>query len=427
MKTPRLLLAAFTATGCLAATVAVAPPTTAHPRPVAGASVVLDWNAIAVRTIATEAATAPPVSTLSFALVQLAVYDAVVSVEGGYRPYLPGRAHPRASTEAAAATAAHAVLRHEFPRSADRLDADYAAFLARADAGRALDRGRLAGQAAAQRLLAARAGDGRSDTATAVFDLPPAAGVWRPTPPAFLPFLGVHLARVRPFVLSSATAVDAGRPDPLGSAAYRRELAEVQAYGSATGSARSAEQTATALFWNANVVLQIQAVMRQQAERRGLSLLEAARAFAVLDASLADSAIACWSGKLRQAFWRPITAIRLADTDGDPLTTADPTWTPLAVNPPYPDHPSGHACQIGAAVETFVQQFGDGRLDLDVLSGPGMPGRHYDRAAALDAETTDARMLLGIHFRRAMVDGNRLGHGVARIVADRFPAQPGRR
>jgi hypothetical protein len=165
------------------------------------------------------------------------------------------------------------------------------------------------------------------------------------------------------------------------------------------------------LFWNANAVLQFQVALRDQVTRRGLDIVDSARAFALLNTASADALIACWRAKYDHAYWRPITAIKMGDTDGNDATEPDPAWTPLVPNPPYPEYPSGHACITGAASGTLSNLFGANAIDLNVSSG--VTTRHYDIAESLDQETMNARIWLGIHFRKAMTDGNRLGHDVS--------------
>jgi hypothetical protein len=224
-----------------------------------------------------------------------------------------------------------------------------------------------------------------------------------------VPWLGF----VRPLVLDSPTQIWLPGPDDLDTDDYATDFAEVEAYGAKEGSSRDAEQTETALFWNANSVLQYQVAMRDQVTRRGLDIVESSRAFALLSSATADALIACWRAKYDYAYWRPITAIRMADTDGNDATEADPDWTPLVPTPPYPEYTSGHACITGASSNTLGHLFGADDIDLNVASSVTGTSRHYDTADSLDEETMSARVWLGIHFRKAMTDGNRLGHKVS--------------
>lgn len=405
----KLLSAALTASACLVVSVVPAEAGPAVTGDTADASVVTTWNEIADRTIFTENAKTISESGLYFGFVHLAMYDAVVAIRGGYQPYAYHRvADPAASPEAAAVTAAYDVLRHYFPASATNLAADYADSMAAIPNGRAKIRGRLVGTSAAATLIRVRLGDGRNADIT--LDVEPAPGVWRPTPPAFAPMIVPWLGFVDPLVLASDTQLQGRHPDALDSAAYARDYAEVRAYGAREGSLRTQAQTDTALFYTDNAVRQYQTALRAQVTDRGLGLLDSARAFALLGSATADAEISCWRSKYDYAYWRPITAITLGDTDGNPATTADPIWLPLVDTPPYPEYTSGHACITGAATGTFSYLFGADAIDLDVYSAVAGASRHYDTAGALDTQTMNARIWLGLHFRKAMTDGNRQGH-----------------
>jgi hypothetical protein len=375
-------------------------------------AVITQWNTIAGRTIYTENATPVPVGSLYFGFVSLAVYDAVVAIEGRYEPYLKQRkVRGKASSEAAAATAAYDVLRYYFPASAANLATDYAGSLGSIPDGRAKARGTEVGRHAAETLIRARANDGRG--ANIQLTVTPAPGVWRPTPDALAPMLAPWLGFVTPLALRSPTQFPLSGPDPITSKAYARDFAEVKAKGALVGSTRTAAQTETALFWNANAVLQYETALRGQVAERGMNIVDSARAFALLSTTIADALIACWRSKYDYAYWRPITAIRLADTDGNRATKPDATWMSLLQTPPYPDYVSGHASGTGAATGTFSYLFGARSLDLDIPALVTPASRHFDSAAVLDAETMNARIWLGFHFRKAMTDANRLGHRTA--------------
>lgn len=387
-------------------------------RPAADPAVITTWDAIAVRTVAVEAAKHPAVTQLYLGIMSAAVHDAVVSIEGGYAPYggrldVHGRRH--ASSQAAAATAAYRILSFYFPASATALATDYQASLALVPEGRAKDKGVAVGESAAALLEQLRQDDGRDDPSI-VYSRAPAPGVWRPTPPALAPFAVPWLGFVRPLVLASATQIPLHGPDPLTSRRYARDVEEVEDFGSATGSSRTPEQTENALFWNDNPVIQYQAGFRDLATRHGLDIASSARMFAVLNVGGADTQISCWRAKFDFPYWRPITAIRMADTDGNPATVPDPAWTPLTATPPYPEYPSGHACITGATAAGLSALFGAHHIDFNVSSAVTKTARHYESARQLNEDTINARIWLGIHFRRAMVDGNALGRDVASYV-----------
>ena len=395
---------------CLATPAVIAAPSHAVPPVGSDPAVVTEWNGIAARTIFTENASPIPSSALYFAFVSIAMHDAVVAIEGRYKPHTDQpRAQANASPEVAAATAAYRVLSYYFPLSAENLAADYAAALAGVSDGVGMVHGKRVGGAAADQVIQLRQNDGRG--AAVSLNVVPGPGVWRPTPEAFAPMAVPWLGFVKPLLLDSPTQFTLPGPDALDTDAYAQDFAEVKAYGAKEGSSRSTAQTQTALFWNANAVLQFQVALRDQVTRRGLDIVDSARAFALLNTASADALIACWRAKYDHAYWRPITAIKMGDTDGNDATEPDPAWTPLVPNPPYPEYPSGHACITGAASGTLSNLFGANAIDLNVSSG--VTTRHYDIAESLDQETMNARIWLGIHFRKAMTDGNRLGHDVS--------------
>jgi hypothetical protein len=268
--------------------------------------------------------------------------------------------------------------------------------------------GKRVGEEAATAVIASRVGDGRGADHPLVVTVAP--GVWRPTPDAFAPMLVPWLGFVRPLSLISPTQFALPGPDAITSAAYAADFAEVKAYGAKTGSSRSPLQTETALFFTANSVLQYQEGMRNAVTDHGLDILDSARAFALLGTSTADALIACWRAKYDYAYWRPITAIREADTDDNDATEPDPSWTPLAPTPPYPDYVSGHACITGAASSTMSHLFGAQSIDLRIFSPVTGTTRTYPTSSKLDEDTMNARIWLGLHFRRAMTSGNALGH-----------------
>jgi len=263
-----------------------------------------------------------------------------------------------------------------------------------------------------------REGDGRDANIT--LNVAPAPGVWRPTPPAFAPMLAPWLGFVRPLLLASPTQLPLAGPDPLTSTAYTRDFNEVKAIGAAASATRTPAQTDTARFWNDLVPVQYQAAFRELATRHRLDIDHSARMLAILNMTAADAVITCWRAKYDVPYWRPSTAIQLADTDGNPATTADPSWTPLVANPPYPEYPSGHACLTGATANGLGFLLGRQNIDLVVSSAVTGTTRHYLTEDTLNQDTMNARVWLGIHFRKAVVDGNRLGHQVSRWALQHY-------
>ena len=397
----------------LATPAALTRPAQAGPRVARDPAVITIWDAIAVRTIVVQGLKPPPVTQLYLGFVSAAMYNAVVTIDGRFAPYTTQpRAHAHASPEAAAATAAYRVLSVYFPASAEQLTADYQASLTRIPNGVGKVHGIRVGEDAARAIVRLREGDGRDANIT--LKVPPAPGVWRPTPPAFAPMLAPWLGFVRPLLLASPTQLPLPGPDPLTSTTYTRDFNEVKAIGAAASATRTPAQTETARFWNDSVPVQFQAAFRDLATRHRLDIDHSARMLAILNMTAADAAITCWRAKYDVPYWRPSTAIQLADTDGNPATIADPSWTPLVANPPYPEYPSGHACLTGAITSGLGSLLGPQNIDLVVSSAVTGTTRHYATERALDQETMNARVWLGIHFRKAVVDGNRLGHRVSR-------------
>jgi hypothetical protein len=408
-------LLATTLTGVAAGAAEAAPSSP----PAADPAVITDWNAVAVATIVTDAGKANAEAFLWYAFEQAAVYNAVVGITGRYQPYKWRPDAPEgASPQAAAATAAYRVLLTYFPASQARLDAAYAASLAQVPDGRAKQSGIRFGERAAARIVELRTDDGRFAAIT--FDVPPAPGVWRPTPPALAPFFDPWLARMRPLLLRSNSQFRPPAPPALTSRRYTREFDEVKTLGSKTGSQRTPQQTETALFFSDIAIVPLQTALRDLVTRHELDISDSARLFAAVDMSAADGIGVSWDSKLHFGYWRPITAIQLADDDGNPATIADPAWEPLIVTPPYPDYTSGLTTVVGAASRALTRVLGTGRIDLTITSAAAGVTRHYEFAAQLNRDAVDARVWSGIHFRTADVVGNRMGKQVGDWALDHY-------
>lgn len=397
---------------------------TATPAPAADPGVIADWNATAVATIVVDAGKPTAEAFYWYAIEQAAVYNAVVGITRRYALYHWNVRGPRAaSPEAAAAAAAHHVLLTYFPASQTRLDTALAASLSQIPDGAAEQLGVAYGIKAADRIVELRTNDGRNAPIT--FDMPLGPGVWRPTPPGFVPFFAPWLSQVRPFVLDSPSQFRPPPPPALTSSVYTTDFNEVATLGVKTGSTRTPSQTETAMFFSDTGVGPFQAALRDLVTRHALDISESARLFAAVDLSLADAVIASWDGKVHYGFWRPITAIHLADTDGNPDTAQDTAWEPLLVTPPYPEYPSGLTPNIGALSRAVSRLLGNGRVDLNVTSvAAGLPGppltRHYEYAYELNRDVIDARVWLGIHFRTADVVGSEMGARVADWALDHY-------
>jgi hypothetical protein len=393
--------------------------TTPVTAPAGDPAVISEWNDIAVATLAGDMTTQPVEDILYTAFVQAAVYNAVVGVEGRYEPYrFHARAPRGASAQAAAVAAAHEVLVTYVPSAQAALDARYAASLAQIPDGTAKTRGIAFGTRAADSVIRLRAHDGRN--ADIQFTQPPAPGVWRPTPPG-LPMSAPWLGFVTPLLVHSATQFAPPAPPALTSARYTRDFAEVKALGSVNSTVRTPDQTSTAQFFSGNALVQYNAALRDQVSVRHLDIVDAARMFAAIDMSVADAIISVWHAKYVYGLWRPITAINLADTDGNPDTVADPSWVPLIAAPNYPEYPSGYNVFNSTVTHGLENLFQTRQLQLTLIS-TAVPGvqRHYDSGDALRQDVVDARVWLGIHFRTADTAARDMGEQVAAWTLDHY-------
>ncbi len=400
-----------------ATSLASSTPVTA---PAGDPAVISEWNEIAVATLAGDATTQPVEDILYTGLVQAAVYNAVVGVEGRYAPYRFHAQAPRgASAQAAAVAAAHQVLVTYIPSAQAALDARYAASLAQMPGGTAQTQGIAFGTRAADSVIRLRAHDGRG--APIFFTQPPAPGVWRPTPPG-MPMSAPWLGFVTPLLVHSATQFAPPAPPALTSARYTRDFAEVKALGSVNSTARTPDQTSTAQFFSGNPLVQYNAALRDQVSLRHLDIADAARMFAAIDMSVADAEISVWHAKYTYGLWRPVTAIGLADTDGNPATSPDPSWAPMITTPPYPEYPSGYNAFNSTVTHGLENLFHTRHLQLTLISTAVPPGvqRHYDCGDALLQDVVDARVWQGIHFRTADTAARDMGEQLAAWTLDHY-------
>jgi hypothetical protein len=387
---------------------------------------VTDWNGIMLEAAHNAVPpTSPLVITRVAAIVQASVFDAVNGIERRYAPIHVAPAAPRgASQRAAAVQAAYASLVRLYPLQKSIFDTKLAESLAAIASGEAEEHGESIawgvewGQTVADAIWAWRSTDG--------FAPPPppflggtAVGQWRPTLPGFLPGAGPQFATMTPWVIESPSQFRPAGPPALSSAQYTADFSETKSMGSISSPSRSIDQTLAARFWNSTTAIYLwDQVAVELGRRRHLTLSENSRLLALLNLATADAAIACWDAKYHYVFWRPVTAIPLADTDGNPATATDPGWTPLLVTPAFPEYPSGHSTVSGAAAGVLAAFFGSGAdftVDSDFM--PGVVRSFGDFFAALD-EVADARVFGGIHFRSACSDGQRTGIHVAEYVLE---------
>jgi hypothetical protein len=415
------------AVAALLAVAAVPGAAEAHraPAPAVSPQMALDWNQTAATTLA--ASGKPQTESMIYmGLTQAAVYDAVVAIQGGFEPYLirPG-VPPGASPEAAAATAAHGVLSAYFPVQKPALDAALAASLGAVPDGPAEDRGALVGRQVAAGIVAARTDDGRDGP----FDPEPtilSAGVWRRTPSAFAPAQTSWMANVTPLLLRRVSQFQPGPPPALASRLYARDFNETRLYGAKDSPARSAAQTQTALFYTDGVVGMNNRALRSVAARTGLDLTGTTRALAMGNMVIADADAACLQAKYAYWFWRPVTAIALADTDGNPDTAADPAWLPLRDTPNHPEYPGAHGCNTAALGTVVAALLGTDRIELDLESKVTNTTRHFRAVTDLEQDVVNARTWVGFHFRHSSEVGVRLGERVALWAVNHYfqPTRP---
>jgi PAP2 superfamily len=427
--------AGFALTAVLGTSLAAAAgtPATAQQRPATtGVDVLLEWNTIA-QGLTTALRPSAHGQTRGIAMVAGAVYDAVNAIDRGHQPYLLDlralRIKQWASTDAAIATAAHHVLVSIAPEAQwAALDAAYASSLAAIPDGRSEDEGVRAGAAAATAMVDSRAGDGFMAAFT--FNLGSAPGDWRPSPVTALdpdPWVG----QLRPFLIRSQDQFRSSGPNSLTSRKYAKEFNEVKMLGSLTSTRRTEAQTKTAIFWQTAPAPLWHGMARDLITRRHLDAVDGARLLGSMSLAGADGAISCWNDKYYWQFWRPVAAIREADTDDNPATVADPAWLPLfdpsttttppLSNPSFPDHPAGHGCVSGATLESVRAFFGTDKVAISVTSGR-YPGelRSFSRLSVAMNEVIDARVWGGIHFRTSDVAGADIGKKIGRWADKRY-------
>jgi membrane-associated phospholipid phosphatase len=379
---------------------------------------VIDWNQTLLTIVNTPGAQPANIQpTRNFAILHAAIYDAVNAIDRSHEPYLIAVRAPRDASETAAAdAAAHKALVGLYPAQQSALDADYVAELANVPAGRAKDEGIRVGEQVAHDLLAIRADDG-SQITPPPFVPGTNPGNFRPTPPNFPAAVFTTWGQVTPFVLDSGNQFRPGPPPALTSPQYAAALNEVQSLGSATSTTRTADQTVIGKFWAPPIQNFWNQIAQTVAAAHHSDLPTTARLFAALNLSAADSAIAFYDAKYTYQLWRPVTAIRLADTDGNPATVADPNWLPLAGNTPAdPSYPGAHSTISAAAADVLTSFYGD-KQRFSVTS-PALPGvtRSFTSFSAAVDEAGLSRIYAGVHTRIDHVAGLELGNDVGHFV-----------
>ena len=380
---------------------------------------VIEWNRTLLAIVRTPGAQPPTIhSTRNFAILHAAIYDAVNNIDGTFTPYfvrIPNVSR-HASTPAAADQAAHDALVALYPAFQATLDAELQQDLAQIPDGQNKTDGIAVGQTVAAQILSLRSNDGSG--------LPPIPfipgnqpGGYQLTPPNFTAADFTQWPQVTPFALARADEFRPAPPPELTSDSYTRVFDEVKSLGFINSTTRTPEQTLIGTFWNGNIQDFWNEIAQTAALRHHLNLAQSARLFALLNISLADTAIAFFDAKYTYQFWRPVTAIQMAGSDGNPSTQPNPTWLPLTTKTaPDPSYPGAHSAISAAGAEVLRFYFGK-RFTFDVRS-ESLAGvtRHFTSFSAAAQEAGLSRIYAGQHFRSDHVAGKDLGHQVAESV-----------
>ncbi|XGV99167.1 MAG: vanadium-dependent haloperoxidase [Leptolyngbya sp. BL-A-14] len=374
---------------------------------------VLEWNTIALGVLPTPPA---PQQYRGLAIVHAAIFDAVNAIDRRYATYaVEVKAPAGASAEAAAATAGHDTLVRLYPSQQATFDAALTTSLARIPEGQAKADGIKVGKDVAEQLVALRSQDGADQKGEYKAEARP--GIWQPTLPTFAPALLPYWSTVKPFAIERADQFKIAAPLPLNSDAYAKELNEVKRLGGRNSTARTPDQTASAIWSPAPPAVIWNAAARAAATAKGNSLIENARLFALLNIAGVDAYIAGYDVKYKYKLWRPVTAIRNADAIGNPNITPDPNWEPLIVTPAHPDYISGHCVTAGAAERILQNFFGNDAVNVSIIF-PANVGvtRSFTSFSQIAKELGEARIWGGVHTRTADTQGDVLGKQVGDYV-----------
>jgi len=403
------------ASALVAATLAAPSQATGAFRDREDPAVVREWNTLAEGTIPTSAG---PTLPRPYAMMHIAMFDAVNSIEGGYTAYRVRVPATRfASSEAAAAQAAHDVLVSLYPANAAKFDTALSTRLATIQPLRA-QLGAQVGREVAKKILEWRAGDGWATPQT--FTPPALPGIWQPTPPNFPAAAFVQAGHAKPFALPTPYYFLPRRPPALNSQEYADAVNEIKAIGGTTSTVRTDEQSLSAKLW-ASVGYKTNwggawnQVARFMTLRNNLSLIESARLFALVNVAMQDGVQTAQASKFVYQVWRPVTAIQQAARDGNDATTADAGWAPLLPTPPIQDYPSTHSALGAAAAVVLAQSFGSDNVPFTMASPsalPEAPARSFTSFTAAAKEDADSRVRAGLHFRFATTAGLQLGERI---------------
>lgn len=385
--------------------------------------VVTEWNLIAIEMVKANDQMSP-VASRTLAMMHGAVFDAVNAIDPVYNPYRvttrPGFA---CSQEAAAAAAAHTVLASVYTGQVAYLDAALATSLARVADSLAKTNGVALGLDIGQQMLAWRADDMMLMMMTN-YTAGNQPGDWQPTPPGHLPAMMPHWGMAQTFGLMDGMQFRPPAPPDLDSAEYAADFNEVKAVGSVTSTTRTLAQTQAVMFWTdmpgtATTVGRWNQIARDTAARQTNSLMQNARLFALLNIGMADAGISIWDSKYFYNRWRPVTAVRAADTDGNDATEADPTWSPLVTTPAFPEYGAAHSAFSAAAASALAHFFGTDEMVFGATEymNPAMK-RFFASFSEAANEAGTERVWAGVHFPYGNQQGLALGYSVGQYVAD---------
>lgn len=421
MRTLLILVVSF----AIAAAVWLSVASAKEHDPAVPPDAVLTWNTNTVNAV--RASTPTKVQTdgmVYMSYVQAAVYDAVMKIDGRYAPYhdFAFTVVPGTSVQAAVAAAARKTLDNYLPDQAATVDAEYNAYIATLT-GDVAD-GVTLGEASAADIIAFRAGDGLNAATPSYGAIGPLiVGQWQllPGQKAQTPWL----ATFKPFLLDSPAQFRAEPPPAITSKQYAKDLNETQAYGAANSTVRTPEQTAIAYFWVGNNINQYNQTMQSVIADHSMDIVDAAHLLAIGNIVTTDAGIACYDSKLFYQAWRPTAAIRNADKDNNPDTTADPSWSPLGSLPGHPEYPSQHGCFTAAFSDTLAAAIGSDHVDVTMPGGQNGSSvltttQHFNTVKDIQKQVVDARVWLGFHFRNSVEQGERVGNDVADYELARF-------
>jgi hypothetical protein len=382
--------------------------------------IVASWNDALVQA-ARENEYHPPQASRAFATMHAAMYDAVNAIARRYPIYkIATSASPEASPEAAAASAAHTVFTWLFAERSRLVDGLLGRTLSEVGDCHSREQGLVLGQEVGGAFVRWRESDGSEDQV--LYEEETRPGIWRPTPPDYAPALSAQWPDVTPFVIADPSQFCSPGPPALSSRKYAEALEETKLLGGKSSTERTKEQTEITVFWTggAGTIVHWNLVAREIASALEIPLEENVRLFCLLNLAIADAVITTWYDKYRFNFWRPITAIREADSDGNPLTAGDLSWEPVMDTPPFPEHSSAHSAVSGAASEILASFFNGGDIGFGVVS-PALGGvrrcfRSFSEAAK---EAARSRVYCGHHFEFSSTTGAKSGRDIGNYIWDR--------